>query len=164
MLLIDLTLIVLGASALAFYFIDGLRAKDGDTFQRFGAVVVLIGAMISLNVQKRTLLGQVDAINASWKSIGFLLEGLSNVDRTTKSVARQLAVVVTSAGLESPWGPVEKIKNMEVGPLLAAFEKIPEPSKHWNAYHNAVECVGTLYLWVGTLVWAYGDKLITYLG
>ena len=52
MLIFDAALVLLAGGLFVVGFRNRLKIRDGDLFQRIGAILVLLGATISLNVQK----------------------------------------------------------------------------------------------------------------
>ncbi len=157
MLANDVIWIVLGFCILVGSFGYSYSNNDFVTFQRFGALMVLVGAKLTLDVQRRTLFHSLYIANGHLKMIGLAMHAISRVDADLKHVMRQLTSVTEAAGVENPWGPMDQIKAMELTPAIKAMQDIEIDNPTWSRYHRRVETFGTCFIWGGTAVWGFGD-------
>lgn len=160
MMIKDFGWILLALLILVASFILEKIYHHEEVFQRAGALLVLCGATLSLKVQKRTLLGRTDTIRSMQKINASILLSISKVDSMCKSMIRENVAVIESSGLESPWGPAEKIKDMELPSFIKDDIKLKPTPKKWLIYHKSIETFGSIFLWFGTIIWSFGDQII----
>ena len=141
-----------------------LKGITSDAFLRSGAVMALFGAFLEFKTHEIQALRDRDNFHRIWKVVGTFAEGLAKVDSAAKYSLRSISTVISAAGMKPDIGRAEDIKDMIVTEKIKALTYLPLVPEAYYTYSKYIAFVGKLLVVCGTLIWAFGDYGIKYVG
>jgi hypothetical protein len=141
-------------------FYSDYQSLTKDLFIRSGAIMALFAAFLEFKTHEIKYLQERDNFHRIWSTISIVTEGLAKVDSAAKYSIRQISTIIESAGMEPDIGRASEIKDMVVSNQIKALKYLPIMPEYYYKYSAAMALFGKCLVVSGTLIWAFGDKLI----
>lgn len=140
------------------YFSDINNVTEG-MLSRSGAIMALFAAFLEFRTHEIQAIKERESIQAVWRTIGVLVEGLVKIDQATKYVLREMSHVIKSAGMKPAMGDPEDIKDIILSERIKSLKHIPVIPENYYTYNGVISSFGKILVISGTLIWAFGDIL-----